>query len=89
MGETQQEWLYNPKRIICPVTIYCTNHPTPEANHITSLMPNKGYLVYLIHMGIGLVVVTALADFSGLQTGSHLAPWVGIRREGLLLVAGH
>lgn len=38
-------------------------------------------------MGIGLVTVTALTDFSGLQMGSHLAPWVCIRREGLLLVA--
>lgn len=36
---------------------------------------------------MGSVAVTATADFSGLQTGSHLAPWDGYRREVLLLVA--
>lgn len=39
-------------------------------------------------MGVGLVAVTALTDFSGLQTDSHLAHCVGIKWEGLLLVAG-
>lgn len=38
-------------------------------------------------MGVGLVAVTALTDFSGLQIDSYLAPCVGVEREGLLLVA--
>lgn len=39
-------------------------------------------------MGMGSVAVTAMANFLGLQTVFHPAPWDGYQREGLLSVAG-